>query len=79
VTKIALSGTESLVFAHLTTASASGIRKGGSMSAAAFEPTISVVTLERPFSEEERVWVCSIMLGRRGLDIQRGETAFNVT
>ena len=39
-----------------TTDSASGIRKGGSIRIADFAPTMRVVTLERPFSEEE--WMC---------------------
>lgn len=49
---MAFNGTDSVFFAHFTTALASGMRKGGSISAAAFAPTMSVVTLLSPFSDE---------------------------
>jgi len=41
---------------HDTTELASGMRKGGSIRIADLAPTIRVVTLDRPFSEEE--WMC---------------------
>lgn len=41
---------------HSTTELASGIRKGGSIRIADLDPTIRVVTLDNPFSEEE--WMC---------------------
>lgn len=55
-------GTEVVFFTNSTTALASGTKNEGSMSAAALLPTINVDTLERPFSDDEMMCVCSTMM-----------------
>ena len=66
MTKTASRGTD--IFGRIQSAPdlASGARNGGSIMTQPFAPTIRVVTLERPFSLEEWIWVSSFvdMLGK---------------
>lgn len=62
MTKTHFNGTLVVFLINSTTLLASGTRKGGSIRAAALLPTMRVVTLDRPFSDDEMKCVCKTMM-----------------